>query len=107
MSTVPPPVGPRSTPARLACAAGAVCITTLMTASLLGLFQRHSSERWLQPTPDLLARTTPCQRLPGRAEQVHCVQAVVAAYRAQPAPDLRMAAASAPARAELGAAKHE
>lgn len=72
---------------RAACAAGAIVVTGVLGASLLGLFHRVSPPHWLTPTPEQIALAADCQALPGRAERQRCTQAVIAAHRDRAARD--------------------
>jgi hypothetical protein len=72
---------------RLACASGALGVTTLTLASLLGLFHHGSSGAWQQHHSDLMAQTDACQRLPGRTQRLDCTVLVVAAHLDRQVPE--------------------
>ena len=75
------PTFPRPARTRAACAAGAIVVTGVLGASLLGLFHLVSPPRWLSPTPEQMELAAACQALPGRAERQRCTKAVLAAHR--------------------------
>ncbi len=63
---------------RAACALAAAACAAVVNLALLGLFHSASSERWVNPTPQLLSAKASCDTLPDRAARTSCVQALVA-----------------------------
>lgn len=75
---------------RLACTAVAAMCAAALNLGLLGLFDRASSARWLNPTPLVLQAQAQCEALASRGARQHCIQALVARVQT---PGLRTAQA--------------
>ena len=61
-------------------AAAAVVVSLSSFAVLLGAFESSSPQRWLLPTPMLMARIERCNREPDRGARERCAVRVVAAH---------------------------
>ena len=70
-----------SPPARAACAAAAVLVNGVLAAAVLGMFHSSSNRPWSPASAELLAATARCKTLPGRSEQLNCIDATVAAFQ--------------------------
>ncbi len=82
-----------SPPARTTCAAAALLINGVLAAAVLGMFHTSSNRPWSPASAELLAANARCKTLPRRAEQLSCIDAVIAAFQN---PDRRIIVARRP-----------
>jgi len=92
MSASPESLLQRTPLARLCGVAAAASTTALVAAGMLAAFQHSSPTTWLKPTPELMQLTKACEQTRDRAEQMHCVQAVVTAQRERTNGEIQVAA---------------